>query len=151
MLALAEFEIACVTPKAIKCQALLDLLAQFPSERCERLEEALPDDGFEALVASTNEALCSLSFDGATGGGLGGTEIVLQNNKGEKCYLAYKLNFPFSNNKTEYEALILGLLATKERKIKRLEIVGDSKLVILQTEGVYALKELMLAPCRTTV
>lgn len=61
------------------------------------------------------------------------------------------MNFPCSNNEAKYEALILGLLATKERKISRLEIVEDSKLVILQTEGVYTLKELTLAPYRTTV
>lgn len=64
--------------------------------------------------------------------------------------LAYKLSFPCSNNEVEYEALILGLLAAKEKGIKYLKIAGDSKLVVLQTEWSYALKESTLAPYRTT-
>lgn len=45
----------------------------------------------------------------------------------------------------------MGLLAAKERGIKYLRIAEDSKLVVLQTEGAYALKEPTLAPYRTTV
>lgn len=76
---------------------------------------------------------------------------MLQSDDEEKCHLAYKLSFPCSNNEAEYEALILGLLAVKERGIKILRIAGDSKLVVLQIEGVYALKEPTLAPYRVTV
>ncbi|KAG5552009.1 hypothetical protein RHGRI_010181 [Rhododendron griersonianum] len=151
LLTLAEFDISCVTPKAIKCQALADLLAQFPSGQCEPLEDCLPGDGFEALAASTDEQHWTLSFDGAAGSGSGGAGIVLQTEEGDRVHLAYKLNFPCSNNEAEYEALILGLIAAKERGVKHLRIAGDSKLVVLQTEGIYALKEPTLAPYRTTV
>ncbi|XP_058211567.1 uncharacterized protein LOC131323740 [Rhododendron vialii] len=135
LLALAEFEISCATSKAIKCQALADLLAQFPSGQCEPLKESLPRDGFEALAANADDPHWMLSFDGAVGNGSRGTRIVLQSEKGEKFHLAYKLSFPCSNNEAEYEVLILDLVAAKERGIKHLKIVGDSKLVILQTEG----------------
>ncbi|KAG5540845.1 hypothetical protein RHGRI_020924 [Rhododendron griersonianum] len=151
LLTLAEFDISCVTPKAIKCQALADLLAQFPSGQCEPLEDCLPGDGFETLAASTDEQHWTLSFDGAAGSGSGGAGIVLQTEEGDRVHLAYKLNFPCSNNEAEYEALILGLKAAKKRGVKHLRIAGDSKLVVLQTEGIYALKEPTLASYRTTV
>ncbi|KAG5524128.1 hypothetical protein RHGRI_030950 [Rhododendron griersonianum] len=147
LLALAEFEITCVTPRAIKCQALADLLAQFPSGQCEPLEEALP----EKSITNKPSKSWTLSFDGAAGGAPGGAGIVLQSDEGEMEYMSYKLGFACSNNEAEYEALILGLLAANFRGISRLKIVGDSKLIILQTSGEYALKEPTLAPYRATV
>jgi ribonuclease HI len=43
-----------------------------------------------------------------------------------------RLHFPASNNAAEYEALINGLRIAAELGIKRLEIRGDSKLVVGQ-------------------
>jgi ribonuclease HI len=43
-----------------------------------------------------------------------------------------RLHFPASNNTAEYEALINGLWIAVELRIKRLEIRGDSKLVVGQ-------------------
>jgi ribonuclease HI len=41
-----------------------------------------------------------------------------------------RLHFPASNNMAEYEALLCGLRIAIETGIKRLEIRGDSQLVI---------------------
>jgi ribonuclease HI len=43
---------------------------------------------------------------------------------------AVRLHFPASNNMEEYEALLCGLRITIETGIKRLDIRGDSQLVI---------------------
>ena len=43
-----------------------------------------------------------------------------------------RLHFPASNNKAEYEALVNGLHITIELGIRRLDIQGDSQLVIDQ-------------------
>jgi ribonuclease HI len=43
-----------------------------------------------------------------------------------------RLHFPASNNAAEYEALINGLRITVEIGMKRLEIRGDSELVVDQ-------------------
>ena len=41
-----------------------------------------------------------------------------------------RLHFPASNNMAEYEALLSGLRITIELRIKRLDIWGDSQLII---------------------
>ncbi|XP_028114221.1 uncharacterized protein LOC114312222 [Camellia sinensis] len=138
LLALAEYDITCVTPKAIKSQALADLLAQFPS-------------GSEVHVsAAAVEAYWDLKFGGASGAGKGGASITLTS-EGEKFHLSYKLDFECSNNEAEYEALILGLIAAQKKGLRKLKIWGDSELVVRQTIGDFALKEPLLGPYRTVV
>ncbi|KAA3472351.1 receptor-like protein 12 [Gossypium australe] len=46
-----------------------------------------------------------------------------------------KLDFNCTNNIVEYEACIMGICAAIERKIKVLEVYGDSALVIYQLKG----------------
>ena len=43
---------------------------------------------------------------------------------GEEHTFAYKLRFSCSNNKVEYEALVVGLKAAKRLGIKRLKVLG---------------------------
>ncbi|GFY91112.1 hypothetical protein Acr_07g0013080 [Actinidia rufa] len=93
----------------------------------------------------------SLSFDGASAEIRGGVGIVLNKMEGERIDLSYKLDFKVLSNEAEYEALILGLLATLNIGISCLCIKGDSKLVVKQTTGDYALKEPGLASYRVIV
>ena len=75
-------------------------------------------------------------FDGSSTVQGGGIEVVLKS-PGEEHTFAYKLHFPCSNNEVEYEALLVGLKATRRLGIKRLKTFGDSELVIRQVEGNY--------------
>ena len=50
---------------------------------------------------------------------------------------ALKFGFKASNNKAEYEALIVGLNLAKEMKIESLEIYSDSQLVVCQIRDEY--------------
>ncbi|XP_028080536.1 uncharacterized protein LOC114282093 [Camellia sinensis] len=149
LLALGEFEITCVAPKAIKSQALADLLAQFPSGDYEPVNEELKGEVHAAMASE--ESFWTLSFDGAAAGGKGGTGIVFTSKSGEKLYLSYKLDFHYSNNEAEYEALILGLIAVEKHNIKKIRIRGDSKLIVKQVSGQFILKEPALVTYRTTV
>ncbi|KAH7841612.1 hypothetical protein Vadar_032086 [Vaccinium darrowii] len=127
------------------------MLAQFPSGRCEPIEDNLREEGTTTVTATTDEVWWTLTFDGATANGHGGAGIVLRSNKGKVQYVAYKLDFECPNNEAEYEALILGVMAAERWGTKRLDIVGDSKLIVKQATGCYTLKELALAPYRTVV
>lgn len=51
-----------------------------------------------------------------------------------------------SNNETEYEALIAGLELALEASITRLQVFGDSELVIKQVNGAYIVKRPTLVP-----
>jgi ribonuclease HI len=51
---------------------------------------------------------------------------------GEHMRYAVRLHFPVSNNMAEYEALLCGLRISVETGIKRLDVRGDSQLVIDQ-------------------
>ncbi|XP_028121464.1 uncharacterized protein LOC114318721 [Camellia sinensis] len=80
-----------------------------------------------------------------------GAGITLTSHEGEKFHLSYNLDFKCSNNEAEYEALILGLIAAQKKGLRKLKIWGDSKLVVKQTMGDFALKEPLLAPYRIVV
>ena len=64
---------------------------------------------------------------------------------------ACKLHFPCSDNEAEYEALLVGLKATRRLGIIRLKIFGDSKFVIRQVEGIYGVRNPSLAAYRAIV
>ncbi|XP_059638803.1 uncharacterized protein LOC132281083 [Cornus florida] len=125
---LAEFDITCQQPKAIKSQALADLFAQFPNEAHEPVDEQLPLDDLQ--VASLEQPQeWHLSFDGSSTARGGGAGIVFS------CptlisTVAVKLDFKCTNNEAVYEVLILRLLTALDRQISRLCIDGDSKLIV---------------------
>ena len=69
-------------------------------------------------------------FDGASNALEHGVRAVLISLEGNHCPFTAKLSFDCTNNVAEYEACVLGLQATIEKKIKRLNVYGDSTLVI---------------------
>ncbi|OMP00330.1 reverse transcriptase [Corchorus capsularis] len=69
----------------------------------------------------------------------------------EALSLAFKLDFPCTNNQAEYEALVLGLHTARIIGVEELCIIGDSNLVVKQTNGEFSLKEPTLAPYRDLV
>ena len=67
----------------------------------------------------------------------------------EVVVLSFKLEFPYSNNDTKYEAYLTGLAIALKIGIKHLKVIGDSNLVVCQAKGIFSLKEPSLAPYRT--
>jgi len=76
-----------------------------------------------------------LFFDGAAnvfGCGIG---AVLVSPEGSHFHVAARLTFPYTNNVAEYEACILGVKIALDMGMRKLEVYGDSSLIILQTLG----------------
>ena len=71
--------------------------------------------------------------------GVGECVWIISPDKYFKVY-SFKLTFECTNNVLEYEALLLGLIALKELKSNRIDVYGDSKLVIIQVNGSYQSK-----------
>jgi ribonuclease HI len=59
-----------------------------------------------------------------------GTGLLFISHLGEHMRYAVRLHFPVSNNMADYEALLCGLIIAMETGIKRLDVRGDSQLVI---------------------
>ncbi|KAK9911758.1 hypothetical protein M0R45_035649 [Rubus argutus] len=140
LLQLSEFDITCITPRAIKGQALIDMLALFPEgDTVPTLSKEVLGELPEESTLVIQEDLWTLHFDGSsttTGGGAG---IVLTSPTGESTALSFKLNFPCTNNMAEYEGLIIGLSTAQEMGVKNiklqkavLELLNKSSWSILQ-------------------
>ena len=133
------------TPKAVKSQAIADLLAQFPGE-----EEFLVDDedlGEVAMVEEFREQWV-MKFDVSSTTQSRGVGVVLYHEEDEAVVLLFKLEFPYSNNTKEYEAYLTGLATTLEMGVKHLKVMGDLNLVVYQAKGIFSLKEPNLASYR---
>jgi ribonuclease HI len=104
--------------KAVKSYILADFVAKWTDTQ---------------LPSSQIQAECwTLYFDGSvmkTGAGAG---LLFISPLGEHMRYAVRLRFPASNNMVEYEALLYGLRIAIETGIKRLDVRGDSQLVIDQ-------------------
>jgi ribonuclease HI len=104
--------------KAIKSQILADFVAEWTDTQ-------LPPPQIQAEC-------WTLYFDGSvmkTGAGAG---LLFVSPLGEHMRYAVRLHFPASNNMVEYEALLCGLKIAIEIGVKRLDVRGDSQLVIDQ-------------------
>ncbi|XP_075670330.1 uncharacterized protein LOC142640120 [Castanea sativa] len=145
LLQLSQYNLKAGTPKAVKSQAIADLLAQFPGE-----EEFSLDDGVLGEVATAEEVgeQWLMKFDRSSTAQSGGVRVVLYHEENEAITLSFKLKFPCLNNTAEYEAYLTGLAKALEMGVKHLKVVGDSNLVVCQTKGSFSLKEPSLAPYR---
>jgi hypothetical protein len=120
-LTLFEFDIKCIGVATIKGQAMTDLLANFSGTK----ELELPRE--EIMIIE--EEVWQMYFDGSSTVKGGGVGVVLMSPSKEHVF-AYKLDFPCSNNEVKYEALLVGLRVVKELGVKKLQVFGDSELVI---------------------
>jgi hypothetical protein len=104
--------------KAIKSQILADFVAEWTDMQ---------------LPPPQVQAECwTLYFDGSVMKTMAGAGLLFISPLGEHMRYAVRLHFPVSNNMAEYEVLLCSLRITIETGIKRLDVRGDSKLMIDQ-------------------
>ncbi|VVA33944.1 PREDICTED: LOW QUALITY PROTEIN, partial [Prunus dulcis] len=149
LLQLSEFDIVCTTPKAIRGQAVIDMLALFPEVEESTLSKEILGELPEVVATVVEEASWTLYFDGSSTTNGGGAGVVIINPERQATALSFKLDFPCTNNVAEYEAFIMGLSTAREMGAERVKVIGDSNLVLSQLQGSFAVKEATLAPYRT--
>ena len=96
-----------------------------------------PDEDLMAILQIDEEKTpeedgWKMYFDGASNALGRGVGAVLISLEGNHCSFTAKLCFECTNNVVEYEACVLGLQAVIEKKIKSLNVYGDSALVICE-------------------
>ncbi|XP_058220563.1 uncharacterized protein LOC131330845 [Rhododendron vialii] len=92
------------------------------------------------------EDVWRLYFDGAANQKGFGISVLLIALDGSHIPLAFRLKFEVTNNQPEYKACIVGMEAAIEIDIEKLEVVGDSNLVVSQANGDWKFKEEKLKP-----
>ena len=70
----------------------------------------------------------------------GGVGVVLRSLEGDEVKCMGQLNFPMTNNKVEYEALIAGLALAKAAEVADMVVYCDSQVVISQVNDNYECK-----------
>ncbi|XP_019197183.1 PREDICTED: uncharacterized protein LOC109191059 [Ipomoea nil] len=138
-----QFEIIYVQQKSVKGQALADFLADHPIPAEWELSDDLPDE--DVLVIEILP-LWKMYFDGASHREGAGAGVVFVTLEGEVLPYSFTLTEQCSNNVAEYQALILGLEIAADMKQLRINIYGDSKLIINQVLGLYEVKKAELVP-----
>jgi ribonuclease HI len=107
----------------IKSQVLADFFIDWAEIQ---YEPPLPDANYWRM-----------HFDGSkTIHGLGAS-IVLTSPKNDQLRYVLQIHFAASNNVAEYEALVHGLMVSKDIGIHRIMCFGDSDLVIQQCSGIW--------------
>ena len=99
-------------------------------------------------TSSEKEFQHLLQFDGGSRGnpGVAGSGSVIYYRSSEIWNRSVYIGNHFTNNYAEYYGLLIGLIGAKEMNIRDLKIQGDSKIVINQVTGKFAVKSETLRP-----
>jgi ribonuclease HI len=148
---LAEFDITFVQQKSVKAQAMADHLAELPLKDHQPLTTEFPDEHVNLNREEMDRSECDRSehklyFDGAVNRRGYGIGFVLEDPHGRQLPVSKRLGFECSNNMAEYEACIGGLRLALESGVRRLQVFGDSLLVISQVNGDWKTKDVKLIP-----
>jgi hypothetical protein len=85
---------------------------------------------FDHEIPPPTTSVWKMFFDGSSFSEGVGAGVVFVSPCQETISLSYKLEFEATNNVEEYEALVLGLRAEKERIIEEIEVFIDAELII---------------------
>jgi ribonuclease HI len=121
MFALLEFNIRYQPMKAVKGQALADLIVEI----------------INTNIATLSVRARAMYFDGSACEDGCGICILLVSPRGVTYSFSIRLPAPCTNNLAEYEALHGGMELVSEARAEAVEVFGDSKLVISQLTEEY--------------
>ncbi|XP_068304343.1 uncharacterized protein [Pyrus communis] len=87
-----------------------------------------------------------MHFDGSSTSTSAGVGIAIQSPDHYRWYFPLKLEFGYTNNQAEYEALIIDLHVLHDLRATHVLVLGDFELVINQLNGVFHCMSCTLAP-----
>ena len=133
---LGAFDIKCMPRTSIKGQVLADLVVEFAEcpEEMEGGSEKL-DEGLIGVASIQCPPPWELYVNGAANQRGSGVGLVLVSPERITIEKSLKLNFSATNNETEYEALLMGMMMVQKMGGKAVRVFSDSKLVVGQVRG----------------
>ncbi|KAM1680282.1 hypothetical protein ACFX2K_037977 [Malus domestica] len=97
-------------------------------------------------MVETRDNYWTMYFDGSSTSSSPGVGIVIQSLNHDRWYFSLKLDFDYTNNQAEYEALIIGLGLLNDLRATCVLVLDDSELVINQLNGSFRCMSCTLAP-----
>ncbi|XP_057989176.1 uncharacterized protein LOC110661909 [Hevea brasiliensis] len=107
-------------------RVVAEFLSENPVNEGEEVETVFPDESLKLVEVQP----WKMYFDGAMNKSGAGIGVVLEAPNGEQLLMSKRLCFPTTNNIAEYEACICGLEALIAVGAKKVEVFGDSMLVV---------------------
>ncbi|CAN6440493.1 unnamed protein product [Victoria cruziana] len=139
---LIQYDLEYISHKSIKGQAIADQVADFPL-----LEELKTDDSFpDETVFNIELPLWTMYFNSSKSTIGAGIRILIVSPEEKMIPFSLKLNFTYTHNMAEYEALTQGLKTLIHFKVSRVHIYGDSMLIINQVNREWQVKDEKLIP-----
>ena len=133
---LGAFNIKYMPRTSVKGQVLIDLVAEFTKIPTEERGEEENTDGKSVGVIFVQEPLSWKIFvDGAVNYRGSGVGLVLTSPEGITIEKSLRLSFSATNNKAEYETLLVGMTMVQKLGGKAVEFFSDSRLVVGQVRG----------------
>ena len=112
----------------MKGRAIVDYLAHCSPEEAKEIQEDFPDEDIMGIEVES----WTMCFNKATNQNINGIGVLLISLKGTYIPFFGKLNIPATNTATECKACIMGLQVALGLGVKKLEVYGDSTLIISQ-------------------
>ncbi|XP_043700052.1 uncharacterized protein LOC122650728 [Telopea speciosissima] len=141
LLLLSEFDITFLTQKFIKEWAFFDYFAPHPIQGDRRpLEDPFLDEDF-SIVNEDRGNIWKLYFNGTANQKGCGVQVLLITPNDLYLPLAFRLDFPCTNNIAEYETCVIGLKMALIMGIQEIKVYGDSSIVIYQTQRRWKTKD----------
>ena len=135
--ALIEYDLTFELLKTLKGQVLADFIVEHGIDL---------DDEVNYLTFTP----WKLYFDGSVCKDGQGVGIILISPNGAEIGMSSQLDFSCTNNQTEYEALLFGLIMLRSMEVKHVEAYGDSLLVVQQVASEFQCLEGSLRTCLDT-
>ena len=122
---LSKFDIRYCPQMAIKGQVVADFIAEFTLEDGQGAEE---------------KRQWSVYTDGSSNKRARGAGVMIQTPEGDEIRCMIRLDFPTTNNKAKYEALVAGLDLAKATGAKKVVMHCNSQVATSQINGGYECK-----------